>query len=77
MKTSESQCGSACQRGSVHRVSSQGTAATISSVITASAARNAVMIRLTYLCPPSESFLIARTICGTSTVFRAPPAKSM
>ena len=47
MKTSESQCGSACHCGSVHNISSHGTAATISTVIAARAARNAVMIRLT------------------------------
>ena len=37
----------------------------------------AVMMRFVNASPPSSSCLIARTICGTSTVFSAPPAKRM
>ncbi len=36
-----------------------------------------VMIRLVYASPPSGSFFIARTSCGTSTAFITPPASRM
>jgi len=35
------------------------------------------MIRFVYDSPRSLSFFTARTICGTSTVFSAPPANRM
>ena len=54
-----------------------GTSAVSTAVIAASTTRPAVMIRFVYASPPSGSPLMARTICGTSTVFSTPPASRM
>src|SRR5918997_3167182 len=54
-----------------------GTSAVRTAVIAARTSSPAVMIRLVYASPPSGSDLIARTICGTRTVFRTPPASRM
>ena len=63
---------------SISNLKAAAGVANVASTVTAGiAARNAVMIRLTKAWPPSESFLMARTICGTSTVFSAPPANNI
>jgi hypothetical protein len=54
-----------------------GTASVSSTVINPSPISPAVMIRLVYASPRSRSLRIARTICGTSTVFSTPPASKM
>src|SRR5215217_274687 len=55
----------------------QGTASVSSSVIKLRPIRPAVMIRLVYASPRSASPRMARTICGTRTVFSTPPASRM
>ena len=54
-----------------------GTSAVSTAVIAASTTTPTVMIRFVYASPPSGRFRIARTICGTSTVFSTPPASRM
>ena len=38
---------------------------------------NRVITRFVYAVPPSASFFIARTSCGTSTALKTPPASRM
>src|SRR5512133_298599 len=54
-----------------------GTARVSNSVINPSPIKPAVMIRFVYASPRSASPRIARTICGTRTVFNTPPASKM
>jgi hypothetical protein len=56
---------------------SPGTTSNRITVATASTSRPSVMMRWAYASPPSGSFFMVRTSCGTSTTLKMPPATRM
>ncbi len=56
---------------------SSGAASTRIAVTPARNSPARVITRLVYAVPPSASYFIARTSCGTSTALNTPPASRM